>query len=248
MTLGTTWRICIKFTSPVQIEGVWPSVHILADVYVTLHDVLERVSRNPLSSLPVKLGWKGTSVQWKRAAPTEIPIALSPHLCHPFLISLHIPLFFDLSLHIVLPFFISLLSVLSSRCTVCCLWLSVVVCCVLWLDCGCCRGGACCSCGGCVCVSSCLTLNKAPVCTFTTIPCVLSKRPRRIGHGRVLKVHTKASWAVYPSLLVSLSLLSYVSLSPLIALSFCSLSITLNNNDKDRSSSWLSLCTRLYLA
>ena len=35
----------------------------------------KEVSRNPLASLPVKLGWKGTSVQWKRSAPTVMMFA-----------------------------------------------------------------------------------------------------------------------------------------------------------------------------
>ena len=76
------------------------------------------------------------------------------------------------------------------------------------------------------------TLNIAPVCTFKTIPSVLSKRPRRTGDGRVLNVHTRASWAVYPSLLVSLSPLVRLSFSA--HSSFCLFSLN-NNNDKDRS-------------
>ena len=120
MTLGTTWRICIKFTSPVQIEGVWPSVHILADVYVTLHDVLERSIAESAVFFESETWLEGsTSAQWKRSAPTEISISLSSHLCHLFFISLHISL--SPFLH---------LSPLSSRCTVCCLLLSVVVLCV----------------------------------------------------------------------------------------------------------------------
>ena len=127
------------------------------------------------------------------------------------------------------------------RCLVVC-----VVCCVLlllwlwmWL---------------CVCVSSCLALKNASESTFKTLPCVRSKRPRHIGRGRFEGTHgsvfERTHGRVSPRLL---SLVSFchsplMCLSSLIRLSF-SLSLTdLNNNDNDRSSSWLSLYTRPYVA
>ena len=88
--------------------------------------------------------------------------------------------------------------------------------------------------------------------------------PMCTGHGRFERTHSR----VYPSLLVSPSLFSsllfssllFSSLSPLMRHSFSpslssrlSLSLVgslsvLNNKDNDRSSSWLSLYTRPYLA
>ena len=73
----------------------------------------------------------------------------------------------------------------------------------------------------CVCVSSCLALKNAPVCTFKTLPCVLSKRPCHIGHGRFEGSR-------------SLSLPLFSCLSPLMCLFFLSLS--------------LSLCSSLFLS
>ena len=71
-------------------------------------------------------------------------------------------------------------------------------------------------------------------------------------------MHKEASWAVSPSLLVSLSrlscvsLLSYVSLSLSLSAHLCfflfSLNNSFNDSDNDRSSSWLSLYTRPSLA
>ena len=112
------------------------------------------------------------------------------------------------------------LSPLSSQCTVCCLLL-----CVLWLGCACFCGCSCsCNCGGgcgcgCVyvCVSSCLALKNASVCTFKTLPCVLTKCPCHSGHGRFERTHGSVfkviapSLSIYSSMLVSLS--SRVSLS-----------------------------------
>ena len=83
----------------------------------------------------------------------------------------------------------------------------------------------------CVCVSSCLALKNALVCTFKTLPYVLSKRPRHSGHGRfegthgsVFIVHT-ASLPLFSSL----SLFSHLFFSVSFHLSFfSSLSITLS--------------------
>ena len=115
-----------------------------------------------------------------------------------------------------------------------------------------------------VCVSSCLALKNAPVCTFKTLLCVLSKRPCHMGRGRFecthekfLNVHTGASRRLSlprpPSLLVSLSscvslfshvsLSSHTSLSLLISLSFFSLSITLSTTMTLIARPLGSLCT-----
>ena len=65
-------------------------------------------------------------------------------------------------------------------------------------------------------------------------------------HGSVLKV-VAPSLSLSPSLLVSLSFSLSVSLCSLSFFLF-SLNNSLNNSDNDRSSSWVSLYTRPYLA
>ena len=130
----------------------------------------------------------------------------------------------------------------------CCVWLCVVVCCCVLVL--------------CVCVSSCLALKNASVCTFKTLPCKLSKRPCLTRHGRfegtrgsVLNVHTEA-FCMYSQ--ESLSPSSRLSLSSHVSLFFSvsfhhslflfSLENSFSNNDIDRSSGWLSLYTRPWLA
>ena len=47
----------------VPTDSTTNGVQFLPGGNVTLQDVLEMVSKNPLESLPVKLGWKNTSAQ-----------------------------------------------------------------------------------------------------------------------------------------------------------------------------------------
>ena len=60
MTLGTTWRICNKFTSLVQIEVFGQAYNSLR--MSTSHFMKQRkeVSCTPLACSPVKLGWNNT--------------------------------------------------------------------------------------------------------------------------------------------------------------------------------------------
>ena len=69
MTLGTTWRICIKFTSPVQIEVFGQAYRFLR--MFTSHFMLlwKEVSWITHAFLPVKFDWNNTSTQRKRSAP-----------------------------------------------------------------------------------------------------------------------------------------------------------------------------------
>ena len=186
-----------------------------------------------------------------------MPLSLTFHAC--LCLSSHVCL--SLSSHVCLCLCLSLFIWLSSHVSLgLCVWLCVLLCVVL--------GGV----GLCV-LSWCVRFFLS--CTEKTLPCVRSKRPCHTGHvrfectnGSVLNVHTGAS---LPSLLASLSsrvslFLLFSCLSHLIRLSF-SLSLSLlvslcllsahlsfflfslnnsfNNNDSDRSSSWLSLYTRL---
>ena len=168
--------------------------------------------------------------------------------------------------------FMSVSLSLSSKCTVC-----VVLLCVLCVSCVCvlCVGLWMWVCG-CVGVRFLLsgTEKRSRVQRSKRSRVYVQNAPRHIGHGRfgsthgiVLNVHTEAvlklekggslsfsSRVSLSSLLVSLS--SHTSpffslaLSARLSLSLVgSLSLSvLNNNDNDRSSSWLSLYTRPYLA
>ena len=147
--------------------------------------------------------------------------SLSPHLY----LSLFMPVSFFLHMSLYLHRSVSV-SLYSSGSLFTCLPVVLGVCgCVCW--CVVCVLGCACCCGVCV--------QNAPVCTFNTFPCVLSKRPCQIGHGRferthgILNVHTGASLScllAYLSSRVSLPLLSrfshvslFLSLSLLVSLS-----------------------------
>ena len=144
----------------------------------------------------------------------------------------------------------------------------VVACCCVVLRVGWSGGGG----GVSVCVvlsffaekQRCAYIQNAPVCTFETLPCLPSKRPCHVRHGRfdgthgsVLKVHKGASRAdclsvclsVYVSLCFSLFFflsLLFLSRRSLFLSVSCRPSLSvLNDNDKEHSCSWLSLYTQL---
>ena len=185
-------------------------------------------------------------------------VSLSFHVCLSLFSSLS-P-FLQLTLHmspsVSLPhvsLFSSLLSLLNALCVVCCCvvcgWAGRVVV-VVAVD-----------VAVCMCVRFFLSCNgkNASVCSLKTLPCVLSKRPRHIGH---VKVHTEAfsmytrarvgqSLPLFSCLsqtLLSVSLFSHTSLffSLSAHLPFSSLSITFSiTMTNDRFSSRLSLYTAL---
>ena len=174
-------------------------------------------------------------------------LSLSVHVC----LSLFMSLFSCLSL----PLFHVCFSLFSMHCMLC------VVVCVVCVECWAVRVVV----RLWMCVRFFLSGTKKRSCVY--VQNARSKRSRVngqnapvcTGHGRFERTHSR----VFPSFLVSPSLLSsllFSSLSPLMRHSFSpslssrlSLSLVgslsvLNNKDNDRSSSWLSLYTRPYLA
>ena len=163
--------------------------------------------------------------------PLVISTSTSSHF-HVFLCSSHFYPYLYLSL-------IPLLNAMCGVCVQCVRVFSVFgVLCVLWLGCACSRVRGC-GCG--------------PVCTFKTLPCVLSKRSRVF--SKTPMSHKKKP-AVSPSLSLSLplpsSLFSCVSVSshPFSYVPVSSVSLSLscqlfNDDDNAHSSGWLSLYTRL---
>ena len=160
----------------------------------------------------------------------------SQFTCLSVSLSLHLAL----SLHMSVSISLLTLSLFSMHCVLLWWWLWMW----LWML---------------LCVSSCLALKNASVCTSKTLPCVLSKRPCNVGHGRFEGSHGSVSKVVAPSLPFSLPPSLLLSPSPLMCLflslcsslflSFSSLSSSdPNNHDNDRSSGWLSLLTRPYRA
>ena len=119
----------------------------------------------------------------------SVSLSLSLHMSLSLFI--HLALSLSLSLHMSVSLSLSLFIWLSLSLFTC-LSLSLYTSVSLHISpCGC----VC----GCVYVLSCLALKNAPVCTFKTLPCVRSRRPCHMGHGRlegtygsVLNVHTEA--------------------------------------------------------
>ena len=179
--------------------------------------------------------WSSKYYSYYKGAPLSFPLSIFIFLlifislltCLSLFPCLSLSLFtclpLSLFIHLALSSHVSLLLCVCG-CVLCWAVCCVLVCCYV-LGCACCCGA---------CVSSCLPLKNAPVCTFKTLPCVLSKRPCHIGHGRfesthgsVLNVHTGeplSSFLLSLSSRLCLSLLfswlsSHTSLSLSLAIS-----------------------------